>query len=459
MIAVVGGGISGLATAWYLSRGGQPCTLIEKSPRLGGVIETGGWEGCVLEGGPDSFLAAKPEAAQLASELGLEAELISSNDHQRVTYIWKHRRLVEIPDGLMMMIPTRIAPMLLTPLFGWGTKLRMGLDLLRRPREGAAPVERSVADFVSGHYGHEMVDYLADPLLSGVYGGTAEALSVDAVLTRFVDLERKYGSLTRGALAARKRMPPSEGSLFRTLKRGLGSLVEELERQLQPSLRRITGEVSWLERTAQGWQLRVNGEWVEAAQVILAVPAYAAGALVRSIDAESARLLESVDYSSSATVALVYRPGRLPRPIKGFGALIPRVERRLLRALTVVQNKFPHRAPEGYNVLRCFLGGAGREPILDQSDEVIRDSVLWELRMILGIIEPPDYFRVVRWRRAMTQYTLGHNYRVGQAQERLRRKPGLHLAGNAYQGIGIPDCIRTGKQAAEAVLRAVPVTR
>ncbi len=450
MIAVVGGGISGLSAAYALAKAGQPCTLIEKRPRLGGVIETGSWENCVLEGGPDSFLAVKPEAQALARELGLGDDLISSNDHLRSTSIWKHGRLMEMPDGLMMMIPTKIPPMIFTPLLSLGTKVRMGLDFFRRP--AAESTERSVAEFIRSHYGQETVDYLADPLLSGVYGGTAEALSVDAVLPRFVDMERKYGSLTKGALAARKHMPKGGGeSLFKTLRRGLGSLVAAIESKLD-GVRRVTGEVEALDRaeTGVGWRVRVGKEWLAASQVILAAPAYASGALLRHLDPEAARLLETVDYSSSATVALGYRPGRLQRPLRGFGFLVPRVEGRTLRALTIVQNKFPNRAPEGYNVLRCFLGGAGRQAILDAPDEVMLEAVMYDLRRMLGIREQPDHVRINRWHRGMAQYTLGHGNRMGQAQTRVKALGGIHLAGNAYGGIGIPDCIRTGQQAAAA---------
>ncbi|MBL8212962.1 MAG: protoporphyrinogen oxidase, partial [Bryobacterales bacterium] len=351
-----------------------------------------------------------------------------------------------------MMIPTKIPPMIFTPLLGWGTKIRMGLDYFRGV-SAEVPPERSVAEFIRDHYGQETVDYLADPLLSGVYGGTAEALSVDAVLPRFVDMERKYGSLTKGALAARKHMPKGgeSAALFRTLKRGLGSLVAAIESKLE-GVRRITGEVEALDRaeTGAGWRVRVGREWLAASQVILAVPAYASGALLRHLDPEAARLLETVDYSSSATVALAYRPGRLQQALKGFGFLVPRVEGRTLRALTVVQNKFPNRAPEGYNLLRCFLGGAGRQAILDAPDEVLLEAVMYDLRRMLGIREQPDHIRINRWHRGMAQYTLGHGNRMGQAQARVKALGGIHLAGNAYSGIGIPDCIRTGQQAAAA---------
>jgi len=446
VIAIVGGGISGLAAAWYLAKAGKPSILIEKNPRLGGVIETSSWEGCVLEGGPDSFLAVKPEAAQLAKDLGMGEELIASNDDRRLTYIWKNKRMITMPDGMMMMIPTKIAPVVTTPLLSWLTKIRMGLEYFRRPR-GEQP-ERSVSEFIGEHYGQETVDYLAEPLLSGVYGGDPRALSVNAVLTRFVDMETKYGSLTRAALEARKKMPASGEPLFRTFRDGLGSFTAALERAIAPQTRVIHGAVDSIER---GWRLRVNGEWIAAEKVILATPAYAAAALLGPLDTELGRLLDTVDYSSSLTIAMVFRPGRLPDP-KGFGFLVPKKERRTLMAGTWVQNKFPHRAPDGYLILRGFIGGAAAKEMLDVGDEEIFRAVYRDIELMLGIRVKADFQRITRWRRSMAQYTIGHTHRMRQAEQRVKTMDGLFLAGNAYSGIGIPDCIRTGRIAAERCL-------
>ncbi|MBL8179329.1 MAG: protoporphyrinogen oxidase [Bryobacterales bacterium] len=443
MIAIVGGGISGLAAAYQLAKAGKPAVLIEKNPRLGGVIETSSWEGCVLEGGPDSFLAVKPEAAQLARELGMGDELIASNDDRRLTYIWKNRRMIAMPDGMMMMIPTKIAPVITTPLLSWPTKIRMGLEYFRRPR-GPRP-ERSVSEFIGEHYGQETVDYLAEPLLSGVYGGDPRALSVNAVLTRFVDMETKYGSLTRAALEARKKMPASSEPLFRTFKHGLGAFTAALERAIEPHTRVIHGTVDAIEK---GWRLRVNGEWIAAEKVILATPAYAAASLLTPLDTELGRLLDTVDYSSSLTIALVFRPGRLPDP-KGFGFLVPKKERRMLMAGTWVQNKFPHRAPDGYHVLRGFIGGAAAKEMIALPDDVIYDAVYRDIEQMLGIRVKADHQRITRWRRSMAQYTVGHTHRIRQVEQRTQALENLYLAGNAYSGIGIPDCIRTGRLAAE----------
>jgi oxygen-dependent protoporphyrinogen oxidase len=208
---IVGGGVSGLSAAYELSKAGIPSTLIERRPRLGGVVQTDRVEGCVLEAGPDSFLSAKPWALDLIRELGLGADVISSNDHLRVTYVVKRGRLTPLPDGLMLMVPTRIWPMVATGLLGWPTKIRMGLEWFRRPPK-APPSDRSVAEFIRDHYGQEAVDYLAEPLLSGVYGGDPNRLSVGSVLSRFTELEARHGSLTRGVLARAVRAARQAGS-------------------------------------------------------------------------------------------------------------------------------------------------------------------------------------------------------------------------------------------------------
>ncbi len=452
MIVIAGGGISGLSAAWHLARHGHCCTLIESSPRLGGVIGTARWEGCILEAGPDSFLAAKPEALELVRELGLESELICSNDHLRLTSIWKDNRLTPLPDGLaMMMIPTRVAPMIATPLLGWRTKLRMGLEYFRRP-SGVRP-DRSAAAFLEDHYGGEAVDFLAEPLLSGVYGGDVRSLSADSVLGRLVEIERASGSLTRGLLNARNSAPPP-GPLFQTLKSGLGRLVETLIDRLGDRMRVIHAPVQAIEPAPAGWRVRAGAGWMDASRLILAAPAYSAASLLRPHDAELARLLETVDYSSSITVALVYRPGRIVKELKGFGFLVPRKTRRKLLACTFVHNKFPHPAPPGFSVLRCFLGGAGSQRILEESDEDLLAAVIQELGSIAGVTQTPDHWRIHRWPRAMPQYTVGHGWRCARIKQRVAALPNLSLAGNAYYGIGIPDCIRGGRLAAGSALAA-----
>ncbi len=447
-VVIIGGGISGLSTAYYLARAGVQSTLVERRPRLGGVIHTESVDGCVIEAGPDSFISSKPWASELIHELGLANEIIGSNDHLRVTYVKRGGRLVPLPDGLMLMVPTRILPMVATRLVSWPTKIRMGLECLRRP-SGTPREDRSVADFIRDHYGQEVVDYLAEPLLSGVYGGDPEQLSISSVLSLFAEIEKKYGSLTRGVLAARRRAAHSGGKapLFQTLKAGLGSLIQALSDAASSRLRVITDTAEAVERFEGGFSVRIAGGSVEAKAVVLACPAYEAGALVRSIDPELAQLLSSIPYNSSITLSLGYDRNGFDGSQKGFGFLVPKKERRRLVACTWVGTKFPYRVPESKVLLRCFLGG-----IAEESDERLTDQVRAELKEIMGVTAQPVFSRVNRWPRSMAQYTVGHKRRVEAIQARLDGNPGLYLAGNAYTGIGVPDCARMGKQAAESII-------
>jgi protoporphyrinogen/coproporphyrinogen III oxidase len=461
---IVGGGITGLSAAYEFAQAGQPAILLETRPRLGGVIETERVEGCVLEGGPDSFLAAKPAGLDLIREVGLGSELIGSNDKSRVTYLVRGGRLVPMPDGLMMMVPTKILPLVASPILGWGTKFRMGLEYFRRPPTDEIP-DRSVADFISDHYGRETVDYLAEPLLSGVYGGSVDRLSVNSVLTRFVELERQYGSLTRGVLTAKRKHATTAlngtalngpASLFQTLKGGLAQLTGELESRIRDKIQIWQATAESVEATGQGFRVRAGGESLEASSVILATPAWAAGALLRDLDHRLAGLLEGVEYSSSATVAIGFRRSDCGAIPPGFGFLVPACERRMLVACTFVGAKFPFRVPDEIVVMRCFVGGAGQEAMLQLDDSEILRRVMGELQSLLGWTTQPLFTRIARWHRAMAQYTVGHGARLAWIRERLESLPGLYLAGNAYEGIGVPDCIRTGRRAASQALARQP---
>lgn len=407
--------------------------MVERQPRLGGVITTEVVEGCVIEGGPDSFLAAKPAALELIGELGLLGEVIASNDDRRVTYILKDGRLVPLPDGLMMMVPTKVLPVAASGLLGWGTKIKMGLEYFRKPGAGAGR-DRSVADFVAEHYGQEAVDYLAEPLLAGVYGGDPDKLSIVSTLPRFAEMEQRYGSLTRGVLAARRQSPNGGGgALFKTLKGGLGQLVEAIT-PFVDNVRHAEVEA------VRAGGVRIEGQWIEASHVVLACPAHAAAKLLTGVDARLAELLSGIEYASSMTVAFGYRREELQHPLNGFGFLVPKRERRALVACTWVGTKFAFRVPDSHAVLRCFAQDGAEVEALHE-----------DLQRIMGFRARPAFTRVSRWPRSMAQYTVGHAERVQEIRERLQAHPWLCLAGNAYEGIGIPDCIRLGREAARQI--------
>ena len=457
-IAIIGGGISGLSAAFHLEQQRQSgaaleYVLFERASRLGGSLRTERADGCLIEAGPDSFLTEKPWAADLCRELGIGDQLIGSNDADRKTYILVNGRLAPLPDGLMFMVPTKILPVVFSPLFSLRTKLRMAREWFHPPRPAAA--DETVAALVERHYGSEMVDRLADPLLSGVYGGEASGLSVRAVLPRFAEMESKYGSLGRGMLAARKRMASSKTPprpLFSSLKDGMQQLVDAVVARLPGEALRTGTAVKELRRAespqGESWLVSPdNGPAESFDSVILATPAPVAGALLASLQPELAKELSAIAYSSSVTVTLGYDRAALRLP-PGFGFLVPRSEGKRMLACTFVHNKFPHRAPQDRALLRCFLGGARDEEVLSWPEEQIEAAVRKELREILWLTAQPLFCRIYKWQGAMAQYGAGHLERLQRIELLRQQLPGLALAGNGYRGIGVPDCIRSGKEAA-----------
>ena len=457
-IAIIGGGISGLAAAFALEARRRTAAaeyiLYESSPHLGGVLRTERIQGCIVEAGPDSFLTEKPWAADLCRALGLADQLISSNDADRKTYILVSGRLIPLPDGLMFMVPTKILPTAFSPLFSWGTKLRMARELFLPPR--AAQTDESVASLVERHYGAEMVDRLADPLLSGIYGGQASSLSVRAVLPRFAEMEPTHGSLGRALLAARKKMPrpaiQSAPPLFTSLKHGMQQLVETIVPQLnQPSLLTNT-PVQSIQSQADGWTVSTGLKSDHFDAVILALPAPAAAQILSACSPELGAELAAIPYSSSITVGLGYDHQVRQSLPPGFGLLVPRTEGKRLLAATFVHNKFPHRAPEDRALLRCFFAGSNAENIWQLSDDAIVTIVRNELQQILGLRAAPLFARVYKWKSAMAQYGVGHLERIEHIERLRQQLPKLALAGNGYRGIGVPDCIRSGQEAANQIV-------
>ena len=476
-IAIVGGGIAGLAAAFEIEKARAAgaeieYALFEERDRLGGCMASEMVDGAVLERGPDSFLTEKPAAAELCRELGLEKDLVPSNDAARKTYVAIRNRLVPLPDGLMFLVPTKLIPTALSPLFSFSTKARMALELLHPPRrDGQAQSDESVAALVERHYGAEVVDRLADPLLAGIYGGDAAQLSARAVLPRLVEMENKCGSLTRGMLAARRRMRarahrsptageqsrpggrPPQAALFTALRGGMQQLVDAIYARTDSASIHLSTPVNSIEKDPDGWRLDAGGFVRIYDALIIAAPPWSAGALLSSVDADLAAELAAIPCSSSITMNLVYDQARLGGLPEGFGFLVPPSEGRALLACTFVHRKFLGRTPPGKVVFRAFMGGTKNEALLAEPDSALIALVRRELREILGEkifgqVGEPEHAQVSRWRRAMPQYAVGHKQRMERIAARLAVLPNLRLVGNAYDGIGVPDCIRLGRQGA-----------
>jgi oxygen-dependent protoporphyrinogen oxidase len=485
--AIIGGGIAGLAAAYELEKAcaagaDVEYTLFESRDRLGGSLSSEIVDGTVLERGPDSFLTEKPAGVELCRELGLGDQLTPSNDAERKTYILVKNRMVALPDGLMFLVPTKLVPTALTPLFSIKTKIKMGLELLHPPRPTGLPDE-SVAALVSRHFGAEAVDRLADPLLSGIYGGDAGQLSARTVLPKLVEMESEYGSLTRGMLAAHQKMaakareaahnkgngggtgsgaaagaPRPARTIFTTLKGGMQQLVDAIVARLKPGSVRMGTAVTGLEKAAAGWVVEAGGTRESYDGVIVCSQAWAASMLLSGVDQTLSDGLAGIPYSSSITLNLVYDEKKLPALPDGFGFLVPASEGRAMLACTFVHRKFLGRTAPGKAVLRAFLGGMKNEALLSEPDAVLVETARREFKEILGITAEPEHVQVSRWRRAMAQYAVGHQERVKHIQERVAELPGLKLAGNAYDGIGIPDCIRLGRKAAKELVASQQVS-
>lgn len=461
-VVIIGGGIAGLAAAYWLTQKAPELAvaLVESDSRLGGKIVTERVDGFVIEGGPDTFLSYKPRGLGLCRELGLENRLHGTNGKIRRTYVMRGGKLYELPEGLTGLIPSRFEPMLKTGLISPLGKLRMGLDYLIPPRSPDG--DESLATFVERRLGRELYDHLIEPLLSGIYAGDGEQLSLAATFPQLRQTELEHGGLIRGMLAAKAKAPqPRPGSkrwaAFLTPTTGLAEIVDALAARLSGVDVRLENRATRVEAASPGYIVRLaNNESLAADAVIFATPAFVTADLIAQLDSQLAAALRAIPYASTATVSVAYPLADIPRPLDGYGYIIPQAEARAILACTWTSTKFPHRAPEGFGLIRAFIGRAGQESALAATDEELLALVRDELRRTLGITAPPRLHRIFRWPNAMPQYTLGHLDRLGVIERRLAALAGLFVAGNAYRGIGLPDCIASGEAAAEAALRFLP---
>jgi oxygen-dependent protoporphyrinogen oxidase len=463
-IVVVGGGITGLAAAHRLvetSRAdGRPLelTLLEARDRLGGTIRTEYIDGFLVEGGADSFISEKPWALALAERLGLGPRLRRTDDRFRRTYVVHAGRLHSLPEGFVLLAPTRLWPIVTSSLFSWRGKARMALDLVtpRRRSDG----DESLGSFVRRRLGREVLERVAQPLVGGIYTADPERLSLAATIPRFLALEREHRSLIR---ALRRAASPRETasasgarwSLFVTLAGGMGELVDALAARLPPGSLRIESPVGAVRRGPAGtaWEVRLeDGSAVGAEGVILAGEAHRMARLVGELDPILARLLGEIPYASSAAVTLAYPRAAIRHPLDGFGFIVPRVEGRAAIACTFSSVKYAGRAPEGFALLRVFLGGALQPDVLRHEDDGLVRLAHDDLAALLGIAGAPVLSRVWRYPAAMPQYEVGHLDRLAAIDARLADLSGLALAGAAYRGVGIADCVRSGEESADELI-------
>ena len=467
-VAIVGGGISGMATAYYLHQEARArglnvdIHLLEASDRLGGVIHTVREHGFIVEGGPDCILSFKPAGVGLWKELGLEADIVGTSREHRGSYIYSRGALHPLPEGLTLMIPSKLGPLFRTRLVSWPGKLRAGLDLIWSRHSDGRDV--SVAEFVTAHLGQEVFERIVEPLFAGIYAGDARHLSLAATYPQLLEVEQRHGSLLRGLLLMQQQRRKSNGrerapryTPFVTLRAGLAQMVEALQSRLDRVDVHLRTRVRAITRDNEGsppqWRLIVDGgSPILADAVVIAAPAHASAAMLRPTDPELADTLARIPYASTVTVSLAFPRAEIAHPLNGYGFVVPRVEGRRLLACTWTSGKFPHRAPAGWALFRCFLGRAGDDDVVHLSDERLTALVLEELRAIMGVEAVPEHVWVFRWPRALPQYTVGHLERLRAVEERLKSWPGLFLVGNAYRGVGVPDRIAEAKEVAKHVL-------
>lgn len=479
-IVIVGGGISGLAAAHRLTelatseRQHLEITLLEQSSRLGGILQTSCRDGFVIERGPDSFISEKPEAISLARRLGIGSRLIQTNSFHRRSFIVRNGKLRAVPEGFQLLAPSRMWPFVTTDIFSVTGKLRMAMDLFlaRRKTNGVVSDDESLASFVRRRLGQEALDRMAQPMVGGIYTANPETLSLRATLPRFLDMERDNRSVIL-SMWQRRRVNEKESSgvsgarysLFLSFDSGMQLLTDSLKDKLantdsnsrvdlklntavagiRLTDRNTVNSVNWEVSLADGSVMNVDG-------VCLAVPSYAAAQLIESSSPTLSSALQKFRYASTATVNLAYRRADIGHPLDGFGFVVPFIEKRSLIACTFSSIKFPGRAPKELTLLRAFVGGDLQPELFQLDEDEMLQKVSSDLASLLNINGVPLFTEVAKWSRSMPQYEVGHLERVSQIEAEVNKLPSLTLAGNAYRGAGIPDCIRSGETAAQRLL-------
>lgn len=472
-IVIAGGGITGLSAAYYVQNLFKEknipvnITLIEKSDQLGGKISTIERDGFVIEKGPDSFLARKLPIIHLTRELGLEEELVATNPKAKKTYILHNKRFHRMPPGLVLGIPTEISPFMKTGLISAKGKARAALDLLLPRRQEAS--DESLGHFLERRLGKEVLEHVAEPLLAGIYAGDTRALSLQATFPQFHGVEKKHRSLILGMMASKKNSPTpadglpkvAKGSMFLTYRKGLKTLVQALEKELSSAtilkntqLEEIEKLKGTNEESSPSYQLRLSdGSILHAHSLILTLPTFASAKLLEAHLEQSVEL-EKVPYVSVANVIMAFDEKDINHELDGSGFLVPRKEGLFITACTWTSSKWLHTAPKGKVLLRCYVGRSGDQEHLNLSDEELIKRVRADLKELMGITKEPLFVETTRLNQSMPQYPVGHLDNIKNLRKHIQENmPGILLAGAGFHGVGIPDCVRQGKEAATEVLQ------
>jgi protoporphyrinogen/coproporphyrinogen III oxidase len=468
-IAVAGAGLSGLAAAHRLielqSRAGSPCevTVFEAGDRLGGIVGTRDIAGYRIETGADSFITNKPWALDLCRRLGLESRLIPTDARFRRSLVLRNGRPVEVPEGFQLLAPVKVSALWRSPIFSTLGKLRMALEYVL-PR-GATNGDESLAHFVRRRFGAEALERLVQPMVVGIYTSDPEKLSLRATMPRFLEMEQQYGSVIRGLKHQARRSadsdPTASGArygLFATPEAGISELVDRLADKVQSaaSVRLNSRIIAVRQERDDGFQIQSAGGAAETFDaIVLALPTYCVAELIGGFAPKAAELLNRIEYASTAIVVSGHKLDDVRHPLDAFGLVVPMIERRRILAVSFTSRKFPGRAPEGCVQMRTFVGGAMQPELVNCSDDEILELVRGELESILGVTWRPDFAVVARWMRSMPQYLVGHLDLVAEIEREMQPFPRLALAGHAYRGVGIPDSIHSGEQAAERIFESV----
>ena len=464
-IAIIGGGITGLAAAHrvielaYQLQNQIKLTIFEASPRLGGTIHTEHRDGFLIERGPDAFISEKPEALALAQRLGIESRIIQTNEQHRRSFIVKHGRLRPVPEGFQLLAPSRLWPFLTSDIFTLRGKMRMAADLVLPRRSANGTDDESLASFVRRRLGNEALERMAQPMVGGIYTADPEVLSLRATLPRFLDMEQSDRSLILAMWRRGRQTKNEKGvsgarySLFLSFDNGMEVFVDALSKTInrEDCDVRLNTKITKLDHHSNGEWVVTNGSGNDLVfdAICLAVPAFTAGSLLKEVSPSLSSLLNQIKFASTATVNIAYKRDDINHALNGFGFVVPFIEKRSLIACTFSSVKFSGRSPDGYVLLRAFVGGALQPEMLELDDNEIDGKVQTDLRELLGVTAKPIFTEVSRWNKSMPQYEVGHLEKVAEIDHESSKVQDLTLAGNSYRGAGIPDCIKSGEAAAE----------